>query len=203
MKHLFAHLGLSFAFVLTTPSVIGAVQSAPVQENSTVKWSQVVEDAFDGRVVYDKHFTNRFTFVSSWSKQGIRATYTQKDTVLLGYRTTWETRWVADGQCDHYKKRHQDDNCKPRQKLESYPVQEPIYKTFRTDRIPRKIFFALNRQAYSYERGAVSPELAAALFQAADENMRIRLEWDNGDTTDMEIGQGTVRAWKTIFKPNN
>jgi hypothetical protein len=115
MKHLLAHLGLSFAFVLSTPSVIVAIQSAPVQEDSNVKWSQVVEDAFDGMVVYDKHFTNAFTFVSSWSKQGIRATYTQKDTVLLGYRTTWESQWVSDGQCDHHKKRHRDDDCKPRQ----------------------------------------------------------------------------------------
>jgi hypothetical protein len=87
--------------------------------------------------------------------------------------------------------------------LKSYPVQEPIYKTFRTDRSPQKILFAINRQRYTYERGAVSPELAAALSQAPDGNVRIRLEWDNGDTTDMEIGRETVKAWKTVFKPNN
>jgi hypothetical protein len=202
MKSPFFYLGLSFALIISNPAAILAIQSAPIQENSDVKWSQVVEDAFDGTIVYDRHFTDRFTFVSSWSKQGIRATYTQKDTVLLGYETIWESRWVSDGECDHPKKPDRDDDCKPRQRLESYPVQKPIYKTFRTDRVPRKILFAINGQLYTYENGNVSAKLASALSQAPDEAMRIRLEWDNGETTDMDIGKGTVRAWKTIFKPN-
>lgn len=192
---------MSFAFVLSTSSWSGAVQSAPIQEDSNVKWSQVVEDPFDGTVVYDKHYTNNFTFVSSWSNQGIRATYTQKDTILTGYRTTWQSQLVSHRSCHYdYRARHRDHDCKPHQHLESHPTQEPVYQTFRTDRIPRKILFAINGQLYTYESGAVPAELAAALSQAPEQNMRIRLEWDNGDTTDMEIGKGTVKAWKTIFK---
>jgi hypothetical protein len=34
------------------------------------------------------------------------------------------------------------------------------------------------------------------------ENMTVRLVWENGATTDMEIGKGTVAAWKTVFKPS-
>ncbi len=210
MKHRLAGLGLSLAFVLSTPSAIVAVQSAPIQENSNVRWSQVVDDPFDGIVVYDKHFTDSFTFVSSWSKQGIRATYTQKATVLVGYQTTWQSQWVSNGDCEHHdshkhpnRDQHQKSDCKPAQHLESYPAQEPVYQTFRTDHIPQKIWFAINGRIYTYESGAVSPELAAALSQAPDENMRIRLEWNNGSTTDMEIGKGMVKAWKTIFKPSN
>jgi hypothetical protein len=177
-----------------------AVQSAPIQEYSDVKWSQVVEDTFDGTVVYDRHYTNDFTFVSSWSKQGIRATYIQKNTVLTGYRTTWQSRWVSDGNCrDNYHKRRRDRKCKPRQHLESYPTQEPVYQTFRTDRIPRSILFAIAGKIYTYESGSVASELASALSAAPDENMRIRLEWQDGRTTDLEIGKGTVRAWRTIF----
>ncbi|MBW4541780.1 MAG: hypothetical protein KME43_21930 [Myxacorys chilensis ATA2-1-KO14] len=188
-------LGLVSSFVTSTAF---AVQSAPITENSKVKWSQVIEDPFDGTVVYDKHFAGDFTFVSSWSKQGIRTTYTQKKSILSGYETAWVDRWVPDYDCKR-KKERKDDDCKHKQRLESYPTQKPVYEAFYIDHIPRKILFAIAGKIYTYESGSVVPELASALSTAPNENMRIRLEWQNGRTTDMPIGQGTVRAWRTIF----
>ncbi|MBW4421108.1 MAG: hypothetical protein KME13_18035 [Myxacorys californica WJT36-NPBG1] len=189
-------LGLVSSFVTSTAF---AVQSAPITENSKVKWSQVIEDPFDGAVVYDKHFANNFTFVSSWSKQGIRATYTQKKSILTGYRTAWVTQWVPEYNCKRKTERKKDDDCKHKQRLESYPTQEPVFQTFYTDHVPRTILFAIAGKIYTYESGSVAPELASALPAAPNENMRIRLEWQDGRTTDMEIGKGTVRAWRTIF----
>ncbi|MGV0027747.1 hypothetical protein [Phormidesmis priestleyi] len=170
------------------------MESAPITEDFKVAWSQVIQDPFDGTVVYDKHFTSELAFVSSWSKQGIRATYTQKRSILTGYRTTWVTEWVSD----YYDCKHKS-SCKHRQRLESYPTQVPVYETFYTDLIPHRILFAIAGKIYTYESGSVSPELALALSTAPNENMRIRLAWEDGKTTDVEIGKGTVEAWRTIF----
>lgn len=198
MNRLLLSLGFSLVSSFVTSTAF-AVESAPITENSKVAWSQVVQDPFDGIVVYDKHFTYELSFVSSWSKQGIRTTYTQKRSILTGYRTTWVTEWVSDYyDCKHKKEREKDD-CKHKQRLEHYPTQVPVYETFYTDLIPRRILFAIAGKIYTYESGSVSPELALALSTAPTENMRIRLEWQDGKTTDAEIGKGTVKAWRTIF----
>ena len=196
MKKPLLSLGFGLVLSLSVTSTASAVQSAPITENFKIAWSQVVEDPFDGTVVYDKHSANEFTFVSSWSKQGIRATYTQKRSILTGYRTTWATRWAPDYACKH----EGNNDCKHKQKLESYSTQEPVYKAIYSDRIPRKILFAIAGKIHTYESGLVSPELASALSTAPDQNMRVRLEWQDDGTTDMEIGKGTVKAWKTVFK---
>lgn len=189
-------LGFGLVLSLSVTSTAFAVQSAPITENSKIEWSRVVEDPFDGTVMYDKHFANEFAFISSWSKQGIRATYTQKEFILTGYRTTWRTRWVPDYACKY----ENNNDCKDKQKMESYSTQDPVYKVFYSDRIPRKILFAIADELYTYESGLVSPELASALSTAPAQNMRVRLEWQDEGTTDMEIGKGTVKAWKTVFK---
>jgi len=194
MNKLLLSLGFGLISSFVTSAAF-AVESAPITENSKVAWSQVIQDPFDGTVVYDKHFTYELSFVSSWSKQGIRATYTQKRSILTGYRTTWVTQWVSD----YYGCKHRS-SCKHRQKLEHYPTQEPLYQTFYTELIPRRILFAIAGKIYTYESGSVSPELALALSNApTTENLRIRLEWRDGKTTDVEIGKGTVKAWRTIF----
>ncbi|MBW4538865.1 MAG: hypothetical protein KME43_06910 [Myxacorys chilensis ATA2-1-KO14] len=197
MTKLLLKFGIGLVLSLNvTPATLAAVQSAPVQEDSPVAWSQVINDPFDGSVVYDKHFTNRFAFISSWSKQGIRATYVKKDSILIGYETVWETRWVPDAYCD----RRKSNRCKSRKRQESYPTQRAVYREVRTDLTPRRILLAVRGQVYTYESGSVSPDLAMALSNAPDENTRIRLEWENGGTSDIEIGKGTVKAWRTIFK---
>ena len=51
------------------------------------------------------------------------------------------------------------------------------------DRIPRKILFAIAGKIRTYENGLVSPELASALSTAPDQNMRVRLEWQDDEET--------------------
>ena len=186
-KRLFG-LGLSVGLALSLGSSAGAVQPAPIEGNADVQWSKVVSDPFDGTVVYDKNFNpsdHGYVFVTSWSKGGIRATYTWYESAIDGYRTVWRSRWV---------------HRKGKKVEEQYPEQEPIYRYTRFDDTPKAILVAVNSQVYTYEDGAVSSELAAALMSAPPGNMRIRLVWEKGKTKDIEIGKGTVEAWKTVFR---
>lgn len=186
MKNQLLCLGLGAGLALSTASMSMAVAPAPITQNSKVAWSTVVSDRFDGKVVYDKNFDpgGKYTFVSSWSPQGIRATYTEFFSEVTGYRTVWRTKWVKHGN----KKREVQ-----------YPEQEPIYRHYSRDRSPSAIKFAFNNQIYTYDDGPVTPELATALVSAPTGNITIRLVWENGGSTDMEIGRGTVAAWKEIF----
>jgi hypothetical protein len=176
-------LGLSILFNPISPA--GAVQPAPIAANDNVEWSRVVENPFDGRIVYDRHYRSNFVFVSSWAKSGIRATYTQVRTELVGYRTYDWSRPVFRG----YRKF-----------LEPYYATEPVYQRYFLGSTPDAIKFALNGQIYTYESGPISPELATALASAPSQNLTIRLVWNDGMTKDVEIGRGTVDAWKEIFK---
>ncbi|MDX2096825.1 MAG: hypothetical protein SFW36_03545 [Leptolyngbyaceae cyanobacterium bins.59] len=179
-------LGLGLTFTLLMVPKGFAVQPAPINQDASVSWSSVINDPFDGRVVYDKNFGDGFAFVSSWSMQGIRATYTTYWSTVVGYRTVWRTRTVSDG---HNKRREVN-----------YPVQEPIYESRSRKESPQAILFAISGQVYTYEGGSVTPELATALSNAPRGNMRIRLRWADGRTTDLEIGAGTVESWKSIFR---
>ncbi len=186
-KQLFG-LGLSVGLALSLGSFAEAVQPAPVEGNANVQWSKVISDPFDGIVVYDKNFSpsdRGFVFVTSWSKGGIRATYTWYESDLIGYKTVWRSRWIQR---------------KGKKFEERYSEQEPIYRYTRFDDTPKAIMFAVNGQLYTYEDGAIAPELANALTSAPVGNMRIRLVWENGKTRDIEIGKGTVEAWKTVFR---
>jgi hypothetical protein len=188
MKKQLLALGISVGFVLSLGSFAGAVQPAPVEGNADVQWSKVISDPFDGTVVYDKNFNpsdHGYVFVTSWSKGGIRATYTWYESAIDGYRTIWRSRWV---------------HRKGKKVEEQYPEQEPIYRYTRFDNTPKAILFAINGQRYTYEEGAIAPDLATALVSAPPGNMRIRLVWENGKTKDIEIGKGTVEAWKTVFR---
>lgn len=179
--------GLSFGagIILSFVNNGLAVAPAPITPDADVQWSQIVRDRFDGAVVYDKNFDGgSFTFISSWAPQGIRATYTQYHADVVGYRTVWKSKWV----------KHRGNRQEVR-----YPEQEPIYRRYSTTKTPRAIKFAINDQTFTYTDGPVSPELAAALRSAPNENMIIRLIWTDESTTDMPIGRGTVATWKTLF----
>lgn len=176
-------IGLSLGIA----SASEAVPPLALTPGNRVSWSTVINDPFDGKVVYDRHFDpgGSFTFISRWTPQGIQATYTQYFSEVVGYRTVWNSRWVRDR---NNKKRRI-----------SYPENEPVYRRYGRDRSPQSIKFAINNQIYTYESGSVTPELAAALANAPAGNIRIRLVWEDGSSTDMEIGKGTVEAWRSVF----
>jgi hypothetical protein len=186
MRHCIWIIGLGLGLAVSTGTSAIAVAPASVTQHSKVAWSQVVNDRFDGKLVYDKNFdgSGKFVFVSSWSPQGIQATYTEYRSEIVSYKTVWRSKWVTE-------------NGKRREVR--YRDKEPIYRKYQTERSPKAIKFAINNQVYTYEQGTVPVELAAALANAPLENMTIRLVWENGTTTDTEIGKGTVAAWKTVF----
>lgn len=186
MKNAFLNLGLGLSLLLSNAVASLAVSPAPIASDARVRWSTVLEDPFEGTIVYDKHYSDKFALVTSWARSGIRATYSEFDEEITGYTTVWETR------------RFKDKNGKER-KVE-VPVQQPVYKKVRSDRTPQAILLLINGKVHTYEKGPVSAALARALANAPDANLPIRLVWEDAGTMDMVIGKGTVAAWKTIFR---
>lgn len=186
-------LGLGLSFVVSVASPALAVQPAPVGANDNVTWSKVMENPFDGKIVYDRNYNPDFVFVSSWSKNGIRATYTELKTVLVGYDYDAYPRYSRRG-LGFGRYRWRD--------FDLFPQVAPIYRVYATESVPESIQLAINGTIYTYQSGAVSAELAAALANAPPQNMVIRLVWRDGTTKDMTIGKGTVEAWRSIFPPS-
>lgn len=186
MQNPLLYLGLSLGLILSNPTAALAVRPAPLSFDARVRWSTIVDDPYEGAIVYDKHFSDDFAFVTSWSKSGIRATYSRFDQELNGYTTVWRTR--------RYRDRH------GRERREEYPIQEPVYKTVRTDRTPKAILLRINGTVYTYENGPVSSELAQALVRVPPGNLPIRFVWEDGGTMDTVIGKGTVEAWRVLFR---
>ncbi len=174
-------------FLLATTSPANAtIPPSPVHQDSPVPWSKVVEDPFDGKIVYDKDFGEGYAIVSSWSKQGVRLSYFWTERQLDYYRRVQRTRKVKrDNQWQE----------------EVYWDQEPVYKYIRKRKSPEKILFAIGGKIYEYEGGVVSDELARALISLPDQKLLVRLVWADGSTTDFYIGSATVRAWKSIYSP--
>ncbi|MDB9314144.1 hypothetical protein PN462_13615 [Spirulina sp. CS-785/01] len=161
-----------------------AVPPASITRDSDVRWSEVVDDPFDGLIVYDRNFASNRAYVSSWSAQEIRMTYYWSEQHVVGTRTVWRDRRVyRDGEWVDVP----------------YPEEEPIYRTETYQKTPKAILFALDEQVYRYEEGPISPDLARALVNAPSSNITIRLLWPDGSTDDVEIGRGTVEAWRTVF----
>lgn len=179
-------IGLLFAItpIALTPSAF-AVVPVSVKQDSDVPWSSIIDNAFDGKLVYDKHFTDDFAFVTSWSRQGIKATYTEYWTETVGYRNIHKTRriWYHDRYID-----------------ERYTDRDPIREQRSRSRSPKALLFALNGEIYTYTSGEVDRQLAEALANAPAGNMTIRAVWRDDSTSDLPIGAGTVEAWKSIFK---
>jgi hypothetical protein len=167
--------------------VYAKVQPSPVNQDSSVSWSKVTKDAFEGKIVYDKDFEEfgGNAIVSSWSPQAIRLTYFRQEREIDYYRQVQKTRTVRRNNKDQQ---------------ETYWESEPVYKYNTYTKTPESMMFSIKGEIYTYEGGKVSESLASALANAPNENMTIRLVWEDGSTTDTTIGSGTVRAWKEIYQ---
>ena len=184
-RHRWLALSIGFGLWLVNPSMGLAVAPASIDQSSDVPWSSIVENPFDGKVVYDKHFTDNFAFVSSWSKQAIKVTYTEYWSEVVSYRRVWKNRRIRQG--DRYIN-------------ERYSEQEPVTEKRSRSRSPKALLFASQGKIYTYTDGVVDPELAAVLVSLPAETITVRAVWDNDQTTDFPIGAGTVELWKSIFK---
>ena len=186
-------LGLGFTISMTAPAL--AVAPASVDANDHVEWSKVVENPFDGKIVYDRNYSSGFVFVSSWAKSGIGMTYNRIGAKLIGYDAGFGHGGFGSFGFGHYRR--------------GFGVglglgydADPVYRYYITESVPDSISLAIAGKVYTYSSGPVSPDLAAALASAPPEKIKIRLVWKDGNTKDTEIGKDTVKAWKTIFQPS-
>lgn len=192
MKWQLFGLGLSFTVCAAMPAL--AVQPATVEANDNVAWSKVVENPFDGKIVYDRNYKRGFVFVSSWSKNGIGVTYNRIGSTLIGYEAGFGYYGGGFG--------HRRRGFGLGLGLGLGSEVEPVYRYYLTESVPDSISLAIGGKVYTYDSGPVSPELATALASAPPGNIAMRLIWKDGRTKDTEVGKETVKAWKTIFQPS-
>jgi hypothetical protein len=179
---------VAFGILLSSTCVTRAVEPVTIDEKSRVNWSSPINDEFDGLIVYDKHSVDDQTIVSSWSKQAIQLTVSKEFSQLTGYRRVRPSKTSKDTKISK-----DPDNC-------TYE-EEPIYTKYTQNYRISNITISINGQLYKYYQGAVSRQLAQALANApTSKNVRIRILTDNGFTVDSEIGVGTVKAWRQIFR---
>lgn len=185
MKPYLLLLGLGCLASSVSPAL--AVPPASVSANDNVAWSKVVENPFDGKIIYDRNYKADFVLVSSWSKKGIGVTYTQVRAAIVGggYSPRYHRRGF--GLFGGFRG------------FGAFFHDEPVYQRFLSENVPDSVSLSINGKVYTYQQGTVSPELAAALASAPPEKVKIRLVWQDGRTKDTEIGKDTVRAWKTVF----
>ncbi len=183
-------LGLGLGFALSSVSPALALQPASVRANDNVAWSKVVENPFDGKVVYDRNYQGGSVVISSWAKSGIRATYIQKDSVPVAEPPSFGFGLGFGGGFGRGFGRGFGLFAN---------TAAPVYRQSLVGSVPDSLNIAINGKVYTYTDGAVSPELSAALGSAPSQNVKVRLVWKDGRTKDTEIGKGTVNAWKTVF----
>ncbi len=185
-------VGLGLGILVSTAAPALALSPATVDAGDNVAWSKVVENPFDGKIVYDRNYKSGFVFVSSWSKSGIGVTYSRVGSRLIGYDAGFGYSGLGFG--------HRRGGFGFGLGLSS--DADPVYRYYLTESVPDSISLAIAGKLYTYTSGAVSPELATALATAPPGNVKIRLLWSDGKTKDTEIGKDTVKAWKTVFQPS-
>lgn len=192
---------LGFSYLISSISPAFAVTPASVNANDNIAWSKVVENPFDGKIIYDRNYKSDFVLVTSWSKNGIGATYTQVRAAVInyGYRSSYHRRGFRFGGFGGFGGFGRSGRFGG---FGEFFNDEPVYQRFTTENVPDSINLAINGKVYTYQNGPVSPEIAAALANAPPENVKIRLIWQDGRTKDTEIGKDTVRAWRTVFSPS-
>ena len=188
-------LGLGLGLIVSTAAPALAVPPATVEAGDNVAWSKVVENPFDGKVVYDRNYKSGFVFVSSWAKSGIGVTYNRIGSKLIGYDAGFGYSGLGFG--------HHRRGFGLGLGLGLFADADPVYRYYRTESVPDSISLAIGGKVYTYTSGPVSPELATALASAPPGNIAIRLVWNDGSTKDTEIGKDTVKAWKTIFQASS
>jgi hypothetical protein len=159
-----------------------ALEPTTIDYNSRTDWSNPTSNEFDGSVVHDRHEVDGYQIVSSWSKRGIRLTLARTFSKIEGYKAV--------------------ETCKDTEKGEKRCEfkNEPIQKQFTQKYRAAEMVISINNKLYRYSQGPVSWGLAKALAKAPlDKNAKIRISLADS-SVESEIGTGTVRAWRKIFK---
>ncbi|MBE9104625.1 hypothetical protein IQ229_06635 [Nostoc cf. edaphicum LEGE 07299] len=161
------------------------VKSAGLSPDMDVPWSKAVRivDPFEGEFlgVFDRNSLGGYLYregskqvISLWTPSSIRVLVT----VNSGQATS---SFYTAGRV----------------------YTRPDYFRFVTTKKVDKLLLKVREKVFQLDGSngtfAVSQELAAALKNAPDENLDIRLVLEGGQTVDSEIGKGTVKAWRTIY----
>ena len=172
------------ATVVSADTDLAVVDSAALGTNRNLPWSEPVQidDPFEGSFigVFDRHaFFDRFLNTNArievqslWSQEFIRVLSVVRDRDCLNQ----SVGTITDRSCTE----------------------------FNTSRNITELFIKIEDEVFQVAgQGStfpVSNELAAALQNAPEMNIDIRLVTESGETIDSEIGQGTVEAWKTVYR---
>ena len=162
---------------------MAVVDSAALGTNRNLPWSEPVQidDPFEGRFVgvFDRHsFDGRFLNTSArievqslWSQEFIRILSVIRDRSCLS---------------------------------QSIAAPEHTCSEFTNARNITELFIKIEDDVFQLTgQGStfpVSHELAEALQNAPETNISIRLVTANGEMIDSEIGQGTVDAWRMVYR---
>lgn len=178
------------------------VASSP--ESRSIVWSTVMADGA-GPIVYDRHrirpslLTKVFLsaigvfpsqdhseILSSWSRSGIRVTRRSMVQVVDE---------VGDGRGPDRRRRGDSPGETLRPRPATFTYREEVRVTS-----PLSIEVLIKGRSLRYESGPVSAELAAALAQAPEGSLSMRLLWPDGSVTESKIGEGTVLGWRSVFR---
>lgn len=160
-----------------------SVDSAALGTNANLPWSEPVQinDPFEGSFVgvFDRHSffgslfnTNvRIEVQSLWTRDSIRilSIIRDRDCVSL------PTRVATSSRCSEFNN--------------SQNIIQLFIKV--GDEV-----LEITGQSSTF---SVSDSVAAALQNAPDETISIRLVSESGESIDSEIGEETVKAWKTVY----
>ncbi|BAU12311.1 hypothetical protein LEP3755_28400 [Leptolyngbya sp. NIES-3755] len=192
----------SRAIAAQTTSDVPTVRSSILQPDLRVPWSQPVRvlDPFEGEAlaVFDQNYFSRsfrnrnaqVKVVSLWKPNSVR--------VLLAYSGRDCT--IAQPPFPRYRRLYAS-------KFGYYPFDDGFpesvcFTSGGTEKITglsvkvgERVFQLENKNG----QFPISSELAAALKTAPEQNVQLRATADNGEVVDSAIGQGTVRAWRSIY----
>ncbi|ESA33613.1 hypothetical protein N836_20805 [Leptolyngbya sp. Heron Island J] len=171
--------GTTFA----TAAELDVVDSATLGTHRNLPWSEPVQidDPFEGSFigVFDRHsFSDRFLNTTArievqslWSRDFIRVLSIIRDRDCL----SGSFRVSSDLSCSEFSNARNI-------------IQ--LFIKFDGD------VFQVDGQNNVF---SVSDELAQALQNAPETTLDIRLVTESGEAIDSKIGEGTVRAWKTVY----
>ncbi|WP_445629474.1 hypothetical protein [Nostoc sp. DSM 114167] len=184
-QHCAAFTVQEIAILAKASSDLPTVKSAGLSPDMDVPWSKAVKivDPFEGEFlgVFDRNSLGGYLYregskqvISLWTPSSIRVLVTVNSGQAM-------SSFYTAGRV--------------------YP--RPDYLRFVTTKKVDKFLLKVREKIFQLDGStgtfAVSKELAAALKNAPDENLDIRLVLEGGQTVDSEIGKGTVKAWRIIY----
>ena len=166
-----------------------------VKPSGKVEWSKVVNSAA-GPIVYDQTPNKNREVLSSWSKSGIHMT-SYVENITTGYTTQEHT--VEVPYQVSINNSNNSSSMETRYRTERTTEQVPQSRRDVVSDSPESLQFTINGQIFTYRSGPVSPELASALGNASDDNLKLHIVFANASTIDSGVNKNTIQAWKQIF----